>query len=109
MYARLAACFVLAVFALPDGCIALSAAKGITQYSHRSWQTDAGLPDNYVQGMAQTPDSYLWIATQNGLARFDGVKFTVFDKSNTAAMRDANVNDVQVDPDDNLLKEVVKQ
>jgi signal transduction histidine kinase/ligand-binding sensor domain-containing protein len=43
------------------------------------------LPQNSVRGLSQTPDGYLWIATLNGIARFDGVRFTVFDKSNTPA------------------------
>ena len=36
--------------------------------------------------IVQTPDGYLWVATRNGVARFDGVRFTVFDKSNTREM-----------------------
>src|ERR1035437_801082 len=42
------------------------------------WQTDAGLPHNSVTALAQTRDGYLWLGTSNGLARFDGVRFTVF-------------------------------
>jgi ligand-binding sensor domain-containing protein len=41
----------------------------------RAWQTDDGLPDNSVCGVAQTPDGYLWVATYGGLVRFDGVRF----------------------------------
>jgi len=41
----------------------------------RSWQSDAGLPDNTVVGIDQTPDGFLWVATLTGLARFDGVRF----------------------------------
>jgi signal transduction histidine kinase/ligand-binding sensor domain-containing protein len=42
---------------------------------HRDWQADDGLPGDNVTGVAQTSDGYLWIATQTGLARFDGVRF----------------------------------
>ena len=42
------------------------------------WQTDAGLPHNAVTALAQTKDGYLWLGTSNGLARFDGVRFTSF-------------------------------
>ena len=42
----------------------------------RTWRSDEGLPDNQVQGVAQTPDGFLWVATQYGLVRFDGVRFT---------------------------------
>lgn len=42
------------------------------------WQTEAGLPHNAVTAVLQTHDGYLWIGTSNGLARFDGVRFTTF-------------------------------
>jgi signal transduction histidine kinase/ligand-binding sensor domain-containing protein len=41
----------------------------------RAWQTEDGLPGNTVVGVAQTPDGFLWVATESGLARFDGVRF----------------------------------
>jgi ligand-binding sensor domain-containing protein/signal transduction histidine kinase len=44
----------------------------------RSWGTGAGLPQNTVNAIVQTPDGYLWVGTRDGLARFDGVRFTVF-------------------------------
>ena len=53
------------------------------QYRFDVWMTENGLPQNIVRAIVQTPDGYLWLATFNGLARFDGVRFTVFDKSNT--------------------------
>ncbi len=52
-------------------------------YSFDLWQTENGLPYNSVTSIVQTEDGYLWIGTYNGLARFDGVKFTVFNTSNT--------------------------
>jgi len=42
-----------------------------------------------VHGIVQTPDGYLWIATLNGVAGFDGMRFVVFDRSNTEGI-DAN-------------------
>jgi signal transduction histidine kinase/ligand-binding sensor domain-containing protein len=47
------------------------------------WTAESGLPQNIIRGIVQAPDGYLWIATLNGLARFDGLRFVVFDKSNT--------------------------
>jgi ligand-binding sensor domain-containing protein len=41
-----------------------------------TWQTDAGLPHNSVTAILQAGDHYLWVGTSNGLARFDGVRFT---------------------------------
>jgi ligand-binding sensor domain-containing protein/DNA-binding CsgD family transcriptional regulator len=52
-------------------------------YRFDHWTTDNGLPQNTVRAIVQTRDGYLWLTTFDGLARFDGVRFTVFDKSNT--------------------------
>ena len=53
-----------------------------TDFTIDAWGTEEGLPQSSVLSIAQTPDGYLWLATFNGLARFDGVRFTVFDTSN---------------------------
>jgi ligand-binding sensor domain-containing protein len=71
---------------------ALDPAKAVGQYSLATWQTEDGLPHNLVQAIAQTQDGYVWLATQEGLARFDGVRFTIFDRQSTAAM---SANDVE--------------
>jgi signal transduction histidine kinase/ligand-binding sensor domain-containing protein len=55
----------------------------VAQYHVDSWTTDNGLPQNVVKDACQTPDGYLWLATMDGLVRFDGVRFTVFNRSNT--------------------------
>jgi ligand-binding sensor domain-containing protein/signal transduction histidine kinase len=47
-------------------------------WSAHVWQSDDGLPNNNVTGLAQTPDGYLWIANPGQLARFDGVNFESF-------------------------------
>jgi ligand-binding sensor domain-containing protein/signal transduction histidine kinase len=44
----------------------------------KSWGTEAGLPQNTVSTLVQTREGYLWLGTQGGLARFDGVRFKVF-------------------------------
>ena len=61
------------------------------EYSHRIWRAQDGLPQNRIQAISQTPDGYLWIGTAGGLVRFDGTRFFVFDRSNTAAFRDDSI------------------
>ncbi|HMW31840.1 MAG TPA: two-component regulator propeller domain-containing protein [bacterium] len=59
----------------------------MTQYMHTMWTTDQGLPQNNITSMLQTRDGYIWCGTLDGLVRFDGVRFEVFDKRNTPAIR----------------------
>ena len=75
---------------------------GPSEYLHRSWTKEHGLPDNQVHAVLQTHDGYLWVATLRGLARFDGLKFTVFDNLNTSAMKSANCLCLAEDSDGNL-------
>ena len=56
------------------------------QYSFDHWTAETGLPQNIITAIHQTPEGYLWIATLDGLTRFDGVRFTVFNKSNTPGL-----------------------
>ena len=67
---------------------ALNPATPVSQYGLDVWDSDSGLPQNSVDAAVQTRDGYLWLGTQEGLVRFDGVRFTVFDSRNSAAMRD---------------------
>lgn len=51
-----------------------------------AWTSDDGLPQNSVYSILQTRDGYLWFTTLGGLVRYDGVRFTVFNKSNSAGI-----------------------
>jgi ligand-binding sensor domain-containing protein len=70
---------------------ALDPHKEVTQYIHKTWSTDDGLPNNHITALLQTSDEYLWIGTGDGPARFDGVKFDVFNSDNTAVIPDNRV------------------
>jgi len=52
----------------------------------KKWTTEEGLPQNTVTSILQTADGYLWLGTFGGLARFDGVKFTIFDTTNATGL-----------------------
>lgn len=60
-------------------------------YSRRVWRNVDGLPEDFAQAIAQTPDGYLWIGTSGGLVRFDGASFAVFNRENTTAFKDDSV------------------
>ena len=61
----------------------LSPSAAPAEYHIDSWTTDNGLPQNVIRDVCQTPDGYLRLATMDGLVRFDGVHFAVFNRSNT--------------------------
>lgn len=65
------------------------AQKSISQYVHDNFTMKEGLPQNSASSIIQSKNGYLWFATQEGLARFDGVRFTVFDRINSPAMVDS--------------------
>ena len=78
-YAAFAAALVFSLF--PQCAHALDPRKSLTQYSRQVWTQQDGLPQDTIRAIAQTTDGYLWVGTDEGLARFDGYEFVVFDKS----------------------------
>ena len=56
--------------------------KEFSQYSYDFWNIENGLPDNVVQEIVKTSEGYIWIATFDGLARYDGIKYDYFDRDN---------------------------
>ncbi len=67
--------------------LALDPGLAITQYVQNVWRAPS-LPHDNVTSILQTRDGYLWVGTVEGLARFDGLRSVVFDKSNTPALAD---------------------
>lgn len=70
----------------------------LTQFQHRSYLSRDGAPAN-AQAMAQTPDGFLWVGTQNGLVRFDGVHF---DRSPTEPLPKPNISNLFSEPNGDL-------
>ena len=68
-------------FLLVPGASALDPRKSLTQYSRTTWTQEQGLPQDTIRAIAQTGDGYLWLGTEEGLARFDGYEFVTFDKA----------------------------
>lgn len=79
-----AAMAALAVVALVAPAWALDPHRALTQYVQNVWRVEQGLPHNSVRAVVQARDGYLWLGTYAGLARFDGVRFKVFDTGNSA-------------------------
>ena len=58
----------------------------MTQYVRASWGTDDGLPQSTGLALAFTRDGFLWVGTEEGVARFDGRDFVVHDRRNTPGL-----------------------
>ena len=66
------------------------------------WTAETGLPQNTVNGIAQTPDGYLWLATFGGLVRFDGVTFTTYSAGKYPGIHSDRALTLCVSPDSTL-------
>jgi signal transduction histidine kinase/ligand-binding sensor domain-containing protein/CheY-like chemotaxis protein len=76
--------------------------RAVTQYSFQRWDDRDGLPQNAVQAVAQTPDGYMWFGLQTGMARFDGVRFTSYNRDTDPALRRADVLAMLADRDGSI-------
>ncbi|MFH0735942.1 MAG: two-component regulator propeller domain-containing protein [bacterium] len=96
---KLLYCLILLSFLFTSSTIAqknvlngLDPSKKITQYILDVWQTDDGLPQNSIQSILQTDDGFIWVATQEGFVRFDGIQFKVYDIKNTPELKNNYAN-----------------
>jgi diguanylate cyclase (GGDEF)-like protein len=101
--AAIFAASILAAIALPAPAVfALDPAKAITQYMQTSWTSESGLPQNTVQTLTQTSDGYLWFGTQEGLARFDGVRFATYTRHNAPGLASSFIQTLAASHDGSL-------
>lgn len=73
--------------------------KPLSAFYREIWTTRQGLPHNQVNAIAQAPDGNLWLGTWEGLVRYNGLEFHVFDRSNTPALQDNGVRSVRTSAD----------
>ena len=99
-WATAAACALALLAAAPAS--ALDPRVGLTQYHSLSFQIEQGLPQNSVQAILQTRDGYLWLGTQAGLVRFDGVRLVVFGRSSIPEFIRENIRALAEDRDGTL-------
>ncbi|MEP7001786.1 MAG: two-component regulator propeller domain-containing protein, partial [bacterium] len=76
--------------------------KSIGLYIHEVWGIDNGLPQSTVRAITQGKDGYLWLASEAGIVRFDGVTFTTLNSANTKALKDNSVTALLTDRADVL-------
>ena len=80
----------------------LSKTEISAQYRFDSWTTDNGLPQVSVNSILQTRDGFLWLTTFGGLARYDGLRFQVYNSGNTKGLRTSRFLNLFEDIEGNL-------
>lgn len=80
----------------------LDPSRAISQYAMRHWTAEDGLHNESVMALAQTKDRYVWVGTQDGLARFDGIRFTYFGRETHPEFRSSFVFALLADRDGGL-------
>lgn len=79
--------------------MALSPERRADSYTVRIWQTEHGLPTNKITALTQSPEGYIWIATPQGVTRFDGSQFTNFSASSHSDLEGSGYHAIRSGPD----------
>jgi signal transduction histidine kinase/ligand-binding sensor domain-containing protein len=90
MVKTIVSCYILSL------CVAalsqeLNPNRSIRQYAHAAWRETDGYFGGSVNAIAQTTDGYLWVGTNAGLYRFDGVRFVPWGPSQGAKLNSSAV------------------
>ena len=85
-----------------ESALAADKARLAAQFQFDDWQREDGLPQNSVKAGLQSRSGYIWLGTYDGLARFDGVGFRVFDTRNTPELRSSRILELMETSDGNL-------
>jgi hypothetical protein len=86
----------------PDAALALDPSLDVSQYAHTSWTVRDGFSLGNVYAMAQTPDGYLWLGSEFGLFRFDGIHAVPWQPPAGQQLPDKNINALLVTRDGTL-------
>src|SRR5262249_22682321 len=76
--------------------------RAMSDYVRDRWGVEQGFPGGQVYAITQTADGYLWIGTEKGLVRFDGLSFRLFNQANATSLPVGPVSDFMTDAEGNL-------
>jgi len=94
-------CPLFLILAVASGW-AVDPGRRISQYAHTAWRTQDGLFSGSPTVMAQTTDGYLWIGTNVGLVRFDGLRFVTWRPPAGQRMLDSRIASLRAARDGSL-------
>jgi len=105
--ARRRPCFGLLVAGLALVCCletarALDPHRGPSDYTRDRWAAEQGFPGATVYAITQTPDGYLWLGTERGLVRYDGVNFRLYGHEDSPLFPTGPIQGLMTDADGNL-------
>src|SRR5277367_2657098 len=92
---------VFALVHIAGTALALDPRQPVSNYLRKDFTVEDGLPANQVNEIAQTDNGFLWVATDAGLARFDGQRFTLI-RFRDDSSRELTVNSLLATPDGSL-------
>jgi signal transduction histidine kinase/ligand-binding sensor domain-containing protein len=81
---------------------ALEPTTPLADFGRQSWAMENGLPQNSVHALVQTRDGFIWLGTEAGLVRFDGISFLVLDQSSRPAIPSGDIRSLFETPDGTL-------
>ena len=92
----------LVLSCLAHAAYGLDPSRGLSQYIRDQWGSSKGFPAGQVYDITQAGDGYLWIGTEKGLVRFDGLNFRLFHHANTPSLPAGPVLGLETDADGGL-------
>jgi signal transduction histidine kinase/ligand-binding sensor domain-containing protein len=93
---------VLVALSCASSAFALNPSLDVSQYAHTAWTIRDGFLNSRVLSIAQTPDGYLWVGTETGLFRFDGVRLTPWGTRGQTALPHSTISKLLVTRDGRL-------
>jgi len=96
------AIYVLLLLIAIDTAMGESRDIGFPGYTARLWEAQDGLPNPTAVAFSQTKDGSLWVGTRGGLLRFDGARFSIYNRENAPAALERGVNCLLVSKDGSL-------
>src|SRR5262245_25939031 len=93
---------LLAVVCLACPAYSIDPNRMLSHYIRDRWGVDKGFTAGSITAFAQTPDGYLWIGTEKGLTRFDGLTFHLFQQASPTTFSIGAVQSLMTDAEGNL-------